>query len=158
MLDAMIGTAGENGLVAFINEVFEDLAVVNIGGGGFTFVDELAFGVGLDVVLVAVMALVVLFSPAGVAVFLTAFRGVRLKAFRALPIFDLLVFLTVVALARRVDKACVYDTPFFGNEPFAGKNLVEGFEELTTALPSVFFDEFFEVLDGVAVGHFVAKA
>ena len=43
MLRAVVGAVGEHGLVAFIEELFEHLAVVDAGGGGAGAKDEFGF-------------------------------------------------------------------------------------------------------------------
>lgn len=122
----MISTVGENSLIAFVNKVFENLAVMDLGRGGFRFVDEFAFGIHFGVVLVAIVSLVVLFGPTCIAVFLTTFRGGRVELVRTLAVFDFLVLLAGVSLAWSVDKTGINDAAFFGDEALAGERPVEG--------------------------------
>ena len=130
---------------------------MNLSWGGFRLVDEFAFGIHFGVVLVAVVSLIVLLGPTRIAVFLTTLCGGRVELVRALAIFDFLVLLTGVSLARSIDKAGIDDTAFFGDEALAGELPVEGVEEFLAPVALVFFNEFFEVPNRIGVGHFVAK-
>ena len=45
MFFGIVGAVAKNRVITSVNEIFKDLAVMDLGGGGFGFVDELAFGV-----------------------------------------------------------------------------------------------------------------
>ena len=82
---------------------------MDVRGGGLVLADQLAFRIHFRVVLVAVMTFRVLLSPAGLAVFLTASRSVRIKFLRPLSRFDILILLTSITLPGSIDKASVND-------------------------------------------------
>ena len=157
MILGVVCAVAQNCFVARIDEVFESLAVMDVGRGGAVLIDEFAFGVYLGVVLVAVVGFVVFLGPTCVAIFLTTFRGGWVELVGALAVFDLLVLLAGVSLARGIDKAGINDAPFFGDQAFARERPVEGVEEFLAPVALVFFNEFFEVPNRIGVGHFVAE-
>ena len=63
VLRAVVGAVGEHGLVAFIEELFEHLAVMHAGGRGAGAEDELGFQVRLPMVFPSVVDFVVLLGP-----------------------------------------------------------------------------------------------
>jgi len=86
--------------------------------------DELRSAVDLDVVLVAVEVHLVLFGPAGVTVFLAELVGLGLPGFRSLSLLDLLVLVTVVALAGHFDEVGIDNLAGVGKEPLRVKGFV----------------------------------
>ena len=158
MILGVVGAVAQNGFVALIYEVFENLAVMHVGRDRAVLIDEFTFGIHLGVVLVAVVGLVVLLGPTCIAIFLTTFRGDRVEPVGAFAVFDLLVLLTGVWLAGSVDKTGINDAAFFGDESFASEFPIKGFEEFAAPIALVFFNEFFEVPNRIGVGHFVAEA
>lgn len=158
VLRAVVGRVGEHGLVFFIEQFLKDLAVVHAGRSGFRFEDELGFQVGLHMVLVAVVRFVTLLGPAGVAVFLPAHGGVRVKLLGPLACFDLLVLLARVALARGFGEAGVDDAAFAGDEAAAFEMAAEGLEELAAAFTSVGLDALFEIPERFGIWDGVADA
>ncbi len=84
--------------VVWIQQFFKDIAVMNIGAGHRILPDELVGHINRYMILVSEKALVVLFGPAGIGIFLAFF--VFAPSFRLVTVFDLLVFLAAVALYR----------------------------------------------------------
>ncbi len=86
--------------VVWIQQFLKNIAVVDIGTGHRICADKLVGHINRNMVLVAEKALVVLFGPAGIGIFL-AFL-VLAPPFGLFTIFDLLVFLPTVALYRHL--------------------------------------------------------
>ena len=81
-----------------VDQLTQDLAVMHSGIGGMVAADEFVLVVYIHVVLVAVVALVVFLSPAGLRVLLAKLVGVFFPVVRDLPRFDRLVLFPAVTL------------------------------------------------------------
>ena len=88
---------------------------------------------------------------------MAAFRTGGVELVGPLAISDFLILLAGVSLAGSIDKAGIDDAPFFGDEAFASEGSVEGGEEFLPSIALVFFNEFFEVPNGIGIGHFIAE-
>ena len=154
-LPAAVGAVRPDGLVAFIEQFLEALAVVQARLAGAVAADELGSRVALDVVLVAVMGLVVLLRPARVGVLLAELGGLFLPLFghRAFP--DGMVFPAAVALAGHLDEAGVHDDAFLSDQSELGEISVEPLENADDTFGS---ELVLEVPNGVLVGNLIAGA
>ena len=158
VLGAVVGAVGEHGLVFLIEEFFKDLAVMHMRRCGGGFDDELGFQVGLHMVLPAVVGLVVFLRPAGFAVLLPPHGRVGIELLGPPALFDALVLLAGVSLARGFGEAGVDDATFAGDVALGFELEVEGLEEFAAALASTFFESLLEVPDRLGVGDHIADA
>ena len=139
--------------VAVVEQLLEHLAVVDRRVGHLVVADELMFSIDVDVVLVSEVRHLVLFRPTGVRVFL--YSLVRTPVFRRLAAFDLLVFLSRVALTRNLNEACVNNLALFRGETVRGNMLFKKIEQ--PAIKLGFGQGLFEKPDRFRVGHAVAE-
>ena len=94
---------------------------------------------------------VVLLGPTGVAVFLSAYGGVRIELLGPLAAFDALVLLGVVTLARGFGEAGVDDA-------FDLKMRAKGFEEFAASFAYFGFEALLEVPERFGIRDGIADA
>src|SRR5450759_5774806 len=84
--------------VGLVQKSIEFLAVMHTRVGHVVLPDQLALGIRIHVVLVAVEALAVLLGPARVLVFLSVFRRVLLPRLRRLAGLHVVILFAAIAL------------------------------------------------------------
>ena len=99
-------TAGITGIKQFI----KNIAVMYIGACHLVSPNKLILHVYRDVIFITKEIFTILSSPAGISIFLSLL--VLTPPVRLLTVFDLLIFITAVALYRNLDNTCIYDLSF----------------------------------------------